>query len=300
MGSFATNHDGPNSVSNDALCQLVDLSSEGLCLIDPRDRNPIYANSVFWGVFGQTSDDHSLDWFGGDQDSTAELGIRRLLAREIDEAVFSIFRPDRDPIEIRMRRIEVGGRLLLGVRASRVERSTSDRDISHSVARVDPLTGLADRACLMKQLNGLLSCQGDTNRHCAVLFVDVDGFKQINDAHGHLVGDRVLCEVAQRLASCVRSGDLVARFGGDEFVVLVERVENRAEIQPMAERIHAAFDDPIVVADRDARVVLAVSIGIAECGIDGTTAEQLIHSADRAMYAAKQARADMMRPVVHV
>ena len=78
-----------------------------------------------------------------------------------------------------------------------------------------------------------------------MLFIDVDGFKQVNDAYGHLVGDRVLGEVARRLAGCVRAGDYVARFGGDEFLVLLERIGGRGEIAPVVRRIQAAFARPI-------------------------------------------------------
>jgi diguanylate cyclase (GGDEF)-like protein len=122
-----------------------------------------------------------------------------------------------------------------------------------------------------------------------VLFVDVDGFKQVNDLYGHLVGDRVLCEVANRLAGCVRAGDHVARFGGDEFVVLLQRVRGRDEIEPVVRRIDAAFQEPIPLPHGE--VTLTVSVGAAEALAEGESAEQLINAADRAMYAAKRATA---------
>jgi diguanylate cyclase (GGDEF)-like protein len=119
-----------------------------------------------------------------------------------------------------------------------------------------------------------------------VLFLDLDGFKVVNDSHGHLVGDEVLQEVARRLTSCVRAADVVARFGGDEFVVLLDRVASNVAIAPVLRRLEAAFERPIAIPQGN--VKLGVSVGVALAGVDGSTAEELIRAADRAMYAAKR------------
>ena len=92
---------------------------------------------------------------------------------------------------------------------------------------IDPLTGLADRGVILDKLSRIIHGDRLEDRRCAVLFVDVDGFKQVNDVYGHLVGDRVLGEVARRLKGCLRARDCVARFGGDEFLVLLERIGGR-------------------------------------------------------------------------
>jgi diguanylate cyclase (GGDEF)-like protein len=162
-----------------------------------------------------------------------------------------------------------------------------ERAESAAKSRLDPLTGLADRAFFLERLGALLSGGRANDHRCAVLFVDVDGFKQINDTHGHLVGDRVLREVARRLAGCVRAGDHVARFGGDEFVVLLESVRGVDDTDPVAERIRMAFEHPIQLPEGE--VTLAVSVGAAVAGPDERSAEALINAADRAMYAAKRA-----------
>ena len=122
-----------------------------------------------------------------------------------------------------------------------------------------------------------------------MLFVDVDGFKQVNDSYGHLVGDRVLAEVARRLASSVRARDHVARFGGDEFLVVLERVNDPSVIEPVVRRIQVAFDRPIALPQGE--VMLGVSVGAARADQVGSSAESLIDAADRAMYAAKRAPA---------
>jgi diguanylate cyclase (GGDEF)-like protein len=152
---------------------------------------------------------------------------------------------------------------------------------------VDPLTGLYDRAYILEKLRELVGGDREEDGRCVVLFVDVDGFKQVNDSYGHLVGDRVLAEVARRLASTVRSRDHIARFGGDEFLVLLERVNDPSIIEPVVQRIQAAFERPISLPQGE--VTLSVSVGAARAGEAAHTAEALIDAADRAMYAVKRA-----------
>src|SRR5205823_6037589 len=143
--------------------------------------------------------------------------------------------------------------------------------------RTDPLTGLPDRTFLMDRLTALISRAGYTRLQLALLFIDVDDFKQVNDRFGHLIGDQVLREVAQRLGACVRSGDHVARFGGDEFVVLVGGI--RGNVRPVRDRIQAAFTRPFAIPDGELK--LSVSIGVAEAGPTLATADELLRAADR-------------------
>ena len=153
---------------------------------------------------------------------------------------------------------------------------------------IDPLTGLADRGVILDKLSRIIHGDRLEDRRCAVLFVDVDGFKQVNDVYGHLVGDRVLCEVARRLGR-LRARDCVARFGGDEFLVLLERIGGRDEIDSVVRRVQTAFVRPIVLPQGE--VTLGVSVGAARAGENGNSPEALIDAADRAMYAAKRATA---------
>jgi diguanylate cyclase (GGDEF)-like protein len=118
------------------------------------------------------------------------------------------------------------------------------------------------------------------------LFVDLDNFKQVNDAYGHLVGDSVLREVARRLTSCVRAHDHVVRFGGDEFVVLAEQLTSTRDIESIVDRIHRTLETPIELPQGP--IVLTLSIGVSEAA-DYSSPEEILAAADRAMYASKHA-----------
>jgi diguanylate cyclase (GGDEF)-like protein/PAS domain S-box-containing protein len=149
----------------------------------------------------------------------------------------------------------------------------------------DPLTDLANRALLTDRLESALSRLSRHGTAVGVIFVDVDNFKVINDGLGHLVGDAVLTEAARRLQRVTRVGDTVARFGGDEFVVICEDLENEAEAYALAVRVNDAFRRPLLVGDRS--LSLTVSVGVASTTDDGTRAHELIRDADIAMYRAK-------------
>jgi diguanylate cyclase (GGDEF)-like protein len=149
----------------------------------------------------------------------------------------------------------------------------------------DPLTGLPDRRALAQRFTELQSAGG--RRHpFAVLFADLDDFKLINDAHGHATGDRVLQEVASRMAGCVREHDLVVRYGGDEFVFLINDVASYEEVEAVAGRLSAAVSRPLSLPGGAAR--LDVTVGAALAEDDSLSLEQLIEAADQAMYARKK------------
>jgi diguanylate cyclase len=157
---------------------------------------------------------------------------------------------------------------------------------SAATGQYDPLTGLANRSMLMSRLSTLLAGERSADERFAVLFIDLDNFKSVNDLHGHLAGDRVLCEAARRLERTTREVDQVFRYGGDEFVVVVEQVENWEEFEPVIARIHAALADPIAIPG--GTIELSASVGVAEAMADFRTPDDLIAAADRSMYAAKR------------
>jgi diguanylate cyclase (GGDEF)-like protein len=150
-------------------------------------------------------------------------------------------------------------------------------------AVTDPLTGLANYRQLMSVLGGEIKRSQRSNRSFAVLLLDLDGLKALNDLHGHLVGNRALCRVADALRASGRATDYPARFGGDEFVVVLPETSAAG-----ARQAASRFADRLVL-DRETPPISA-SVGIAVFPLDGATAEQLLSAADRELYAAKAAR----------
>ena len=166
------------------------------------------------------------------------------------------------------------------------ERKTSQEKLLHDAFH-DPLTNLPNRALFMDRLDhALRRVRRRTDLHCAVLFLDLDRFKVVNDSLGHLQGDELLRQLAKRLEEASRDGDTVARLGGDEFVVLLEEIHTVDETEVIAGRIQAVLSTPFVMAGQE--IYSTVSIGIAiSSGDDG--AEDLLRDADTAMYSAKGA-----------
>jgi len=155
-------------------------------------------------------------------------------------------------------------------------------------AQHDHLTGLPNRAFFEQALRRAVEGAAGRDERLALLFIDLDAFKNINDRHGHAVGDVVLRAVASRLQNTLRGDDMVARLGGDEFVVLLPRARE-AVWQHAAQRVHEAMHDPI--ADGDLRLQVELSIGVAVFPDDALDADMLMRRADGAMYRAKRSRA---------
>ncbi len=153
------------------------------------------------------------------------------------------------------------------------------------LATHDSLTGLTNRTLFIDRLNHALARAERNQRLAAVMFIDLDGFKSVNDTYGHELGDRMLRSVAKRLGSCVRQTDTLARFGGDEFAVLIEELSDLNGAMIVAENIVTALSRPFVLGTEE--VSISGSIGISLYPIDGGTGEMLLRKADVAMYRAK-------------
>jgi diguanylate cyclase (GGDEF)-like protein len=156
-----------------------------------------------------------------------------------------------------------------------------------AMAYVDPMTELPNRRYLMEHLRPAIARAERNGDSLAVYFIDLDGFKEINDTFGHEAGDAFLKAVAARLREVLREGDVLARIGGDEFLALQFDVPDDANVLPLGERLVAAASEPVTFEGRPVRA--GASVGIARYPRDAVTAEALIDQADHAMYASKRA-----------
>jgi diguanylate cyclase (GGDEF)-like protein/PAS domain S-box-containing protein len=182
---------------------------------------------------------------------------------------------------------------LLGITREINELKRAEMTLEH-LATHDTLTGLPNRYLMFDRLNQLLVRAARYGLSFAILFIDLDGFKRINDSRGHDVGDLVLRGVAERLTRNLRAADTVARIGGDEFVVLLESLRAGPDAIALADKIRSAVGMPFALPGGDAAVT--VSIGIGQYPDDGRDAEELLKAADVAMYRAKRRRAAAAPP----
>jgi diguanylate cyclase (GGDEF)-like protein len=181
-----------------------------------------------------------------------------------------------------------------------IEREQIEQQLRHA-SRHDPLTGLPNRVFFTERLSqALRRSSGDPADLFAVLFLDLDHFKVVNDSVGHHVGDELLIAVARRLEQCLRGGDMVARLGGDEFALLLERVGDARDAAQVAERVQSSLSVPFNIGGYE--LFTSASIGIVLSSSARELPEYLLRSADMAMYRAKtsgRARFELFDPAMH-
>jgi len=165
------------------------------------------------------------------------------------------------------------------------ERKEAEAQVHH-LAKYDALTNLPNRVLLQDRIGQAIAAAQRADSHLALLFIDLDRFKNINDSLGHAVGDQVLCQVGERLTGAVRASDTVSRLGGDEFVVLLPELESPEQAAGVAEKLLHALSSSLHVEDYD--LAVTPSIGIAVFPEDGEDGESLLKNADAAMYHAKE------------
>jgi diguanylate cyclase (GGDEF)-like protein len=227
-------------------------------------------------------------------DARGLTGLCRLVADAPDVPVVVVAGLDEDHLALAsiaegaheyLVKADVSARRLRRTIAQAIQRKRGESELE-SRARHDPLTGLANRATLADRVaQAIARLARLPGRELALLYIDLDGFKCVNDSLGHAAGDAVLREVARRLASAVRPSDAVARYGGDEFVVLCDAIGSRAVAQSIVQRIEALLGRPMMIGDMNLRI--GASVGVAFSQADGDV-DALLAEADRAMYVAKR------------
>lgn len=225
----------------------------------------------------------------------AELFIREFFASGLtidpDSPVKVLHKDGREvPVKIAMSAVTVKGQnMLTAVLRDVSERLAFEQELEHQATH-DSLTSLPNRALLNEQIDMAVARGQRLGSGVGLLFADLDRFKFVNDSLGHSAGDELLVAVSKRIRSVTRPTDTVARFGGDEFVILAEDLTDVRGGVALAERVLDVLRAPFAVADDE--VYMSASIGIAYCGTDNCSAEQLTRDADMAMYRAKSAGGD--------
>jgi diguanylate cyclase (GGDEF)-like protein len=182
------------------------------------------------------------------------------------------------------------GLALLGLYRETVRLIRAGIDAEQTIRQLslrDPLTGLANRRFLQENERHLIAGAKRSPIQMAVLVIDLDDFKAVNDRHGHAAGDDVLVTSAERMKELVREADVIARFGGDEFVIVLEQVENAEAARDVATRVVESLSQPIPLAG-GGTTQIGASVGIAMCCSAGETLDNLLKRADAALYAAKR------------
>lgn len=220
--------------------------------------------------------------------SVEENFNRHRMGEEIEPYEYALVTKSREVINaiITSRLINYGGeKSILGMVTDITERKQMEEHL-RVLASQDFLTNLPNRRLFMDRLSHALAKAKRHNHYVGVLFLDLDGFKVVNDTLGHEYGDKLLQSVAHRLKGCVREMDTIARMGGDEFSIILEEVDDLENVVDLAERVLQSFEEDFTFNQHKARIT--ASIGISLYPIDGQEARDLLRCADYAMYVAKE------------
>ena len=266
----------------------------GLFMFDA-DHSLVVANNRIQGLFGASPDTSrkgasvkALLVESARAQRIAEADVKRLcsgfeerLAGRIETPLFTTTEDDRS-LSFTFQGMNRGGSVVLIEDVT--ERRAAEAAIKH-LARYDALTKLPNRTFFREEIMHILVRAREKHERCAVLFIDLDQFKQVNDTLGHSRGDELLCSVADRLRTVVRDSDLVARLGGDEFVIVQSPLRRSEQAAALAKRVVALLNEIFEIDGH--QVMVGASVGISVAPHDGIDADTLLKNADMALYRAK-------------
>lgn len=276
---------------NEFIQIMLSLSPFGICII--QKNKLIYTNKAFTEIFGfspkQLRDMSPQDIVYAEDREHARKSVDAMLKGETQS--FFMFRvmTHQDKIKWIM-----GSVALIHMNEKRAILGnfvdlTEGRVIQ--LAYNDPLTGLANRMLMMDRLEQAIVTAKRRSGQLALLFLDLDEFKEVNDAHGHLVGDALLVEIANGLKGVIRrENDTIARIGGDEFLILLTDIAQKDHIENIVGHLFERFQEPLLFGNPPLRIKVNFSIGIALFPQNGEDSDTLIRSADMAMYRIKKAK----------
>jgi diguanylate cyclase (GGDEF)-like protein len=285
--SFQLRADALYKAADDAVDALGDVNARGAAAAGVRADNIVDASGTIFAVVAGVALVLAA-WVAW----SIHAGISRPLA-SITTALSELAAGNRNIVIPQAERNDEIGSMAAAFEVFRNNAAALEQSqaLAERLARYDALTGLANRRVLADELQRALSRVDRGEASFAVLLIDLDRFKPVNDVHGHSAGDHVLGEITTRLKTIVRKHDTLARLGGDEFAIICELDRAGRDLtktpMSMAERIIGAISAPIAIGTRVVEV--GASIGIALCPVDGMNADALLHAADTAMYRAKQA-----------
>ncbi|KVX02476.1 diguanylate cyclase domain-containing protein [Shewanella frigidimarina] len=274
-----------------ALRDVMDLMLDAVCVVD-KAGNFVFVSAAFEDIFGYSPDevigkpmiDHVYP-----EDGVKTLKVVESLIGGKKQPRFENrwVRKDGKIIDILWSaRWSEDHQFRIAIAHDITERKLMEQQL-HYIAGHDPLTELPNRGLLFGRLQTSLGLARREGSHLSLLFIDIDGFKHVNDSYGHLVGDKLLKNIAQRLRDCVRKSDTVGRFGGDEFVVVLNGIDSFDNVLVITENIRAQLEKPYQFDDLNLQ--LSPSIGVARYPDNGDDEQQLLQYADQAMYRAKNA-----------
>lgn len=271
---------------------VVRQISEGIVLIDPITKKVLEANKAYCSLLGYKSEEilnlHIYDLVAIDQEVVDSI-ISRIIKERLNLVQESIHcRKDKTlvHVEVSMSMIFYSAKKVICYAVRDITERKSSEEMLRYQACHDLLTNLGNRNLFNQNLNQAINNSESHNSHFAILFLDLDRFKNVNDTLGHDVGDQLLQEVSKVLQSCLRSGDFVARWGGDEFTILLSQIGNIQDASRIAQRIINRLKSPFHICDH--KLYANISIGISVYPQDGKTPETLLKNADIALYRSKE------------